>query len=234
MDVILCCIIYLKYGSLLIILFEEVLGAAVDSVRSNINFIPDIFMIFLFMCIFLTFLLYFIPGELEETAAELEMCRRKLATLRSQKESAAMAPPTPGATLPGVKIEGGDRGTGGEKTSRESRELEAALEEAKVLELATSYCVVCILIGTKRIVLHMGGTSHLCAFFEGLISTKSILLQGILIFRFCMTLTHVLRGMLNHVNTSPYRVLLQRKCKVYQCAMMPVLKMEGHQKVCEM
>lgn len=52
-DVFLCCIIYLKYGSLLIILFEEVLGAAVASLRSNINFMPDILMIFLFMCIFL-------------------------------------------------------------------------------------------------------------------------------------------------------------------------------------
>lgn len=86
-----------------------------------------------------------------------------------------MAPPTPGATLPGVKIEGGDRATGGEKTSRESRELEAALEEAKVLQLATSSRVVCILIGTKRVFLHMGGNSHLCSFCEGLIFTKSIL-----------------------------------------------------------
>ena len=50
------------------------------------------------------------PGELEETAGDLELCRRKLATLRSQKEAAAIAPPTPGTTQLGVKIEGGDRG----------------------------------------------------------------------------------------------------------------------------
>lgn len=60
------------------------------------------------------------------------MCRRKLATLRSQKESTLVGPPTPGATMPGVKIEGGDRVAGPEKVSRETRELEAALEEAKV------------------------------------------------------------------------------------------------------
>lgn len=182
MDVFLCCIISLKFGSYSLSCFKKFWSAPANSVRSKIDFVPDIFMYFSFICIFLTFLtflLHFISGELEETAAELEMCRRKLATLRSQKESAAMAPPTPGATLPGVKIEGGDRGTGGEKTSRESRELEAALEEAKVFQVATSYHVVCILVGTKRIVLHMGGTSHLCSFFEGPISTNNILVQGI-------------------------------------------------------
>jgi hypothetical protein len=71
------------------------------------------------------------PGELEETAGDLELCRRKLATLRSQKDAAA-APPTPGSVQLGVKIEGGDRGSGTDKISREARELEAALEETKV------------------------------------------------------------------------------------------------------
>ncbi|KAG0630974.1 hypothetical protein M758_1G217700 [Ceratodon purpureus] len=72
-----------------------------------------------------------LAGELEETAGELELCRRKLATLRSQKEAAAAAAPTPGSI--GVKIEGGDRGSGTDKVSREARELEAALEETKTL-----------------------------------------------------------------------------------------------------
>lgn len=73
------------------------------------------------------------PGELEETAGDLELCRRKLATLRSQKEAAAaVAPPTPGTAQLGVKIEGGDRGSGNDKVSREACELEAALEETKV------------------------------------------------------------------------------------------------------
>lgn len=60
------------------------------------------------------------------------MCRRKLATLRSQKESGAVAPPTGGAGQLGVKIDGGDRISGTGKVSREARELEAALEETKV------------------------------------------------------------------------------------------------------
>lgn len=60
------------------------------------------------------------------------MCRRKLATLRSQKEAGAVAPPTGGAAQLGVKIEGGDRTSGNDKVSREARELEAALEETKV------------------------------------------------------------------------------------------------------
>lgn len=71
-------------------------------------------------------------GELEETAADLEMCRRKLATLRSQKEAAAVAPPTVGTPKLGVKNEVGDRVPGADKASREARELEAALEETKV------------------------------------------------------------------------------------------------------
>jgi len=72
------------------------------------------------------------PVELEETASELEMCRRKLATLRSQKEAGAVAPPIGGAAQLGIKTEGGDRISGTDKVSREARELEAALEETKV------------------------------------------------------------------------------------------------------
>jgi E3 ubiquitin-protein ligase BRE1 len=68
------------------------------------------------------------------------MCRRKLATLRSQKETAAVALPTVGAAHLGVKTEGGDRVSGSEKVSREARELEAALEETKVhLELPLDF-----------------------------------------------------------------------------------------------
>ncbi|XP_024390952.1 E3 ubiquitin-protein ligase BRE1-like 2 [Physcomitrium patens] len=74
-----------------------------------------------------------LTGELEETAADLEMCRRKLATLRSQKEAAAVAPPTVGTPKLGVKNEVGDRVPGADKASREARELEAALEETKTL-----------------------------------------------------------------------------------------------------
>lgn len=72
------------------------------------------------------------PGELEETAAELEMSRRKLSTLRSQKEAGVVAPPTGGGAQHGVKNEGGDRKSETDKISREARELAAALEEAKV------------------------------------------------------------------------------------------------------
>ncbi|KAG0581595.1 hypothetical protein KC19_4G263900 [Ceratodon purpureus] len=74
-----------------------------------------------------------LAGELEETAAELEMCKRKLATLRSQKDAAAIVPPTLGAGHLGVKTEGGDRVSGSDKVSREARELEAALEQTKTL-----------------------------------------------------------------------------------------------------
>jgi len=80
---------------------------------------------------YLTFL-NICPGDLEETAAELEMCRQKLAKLRSQKDAAAIAPHAVGVGPLGVKIEGGDRNSGTEKVSREARELEAALEETKV------------------------------------------------------------------------------------------------------
>jgi E3 ubiquitin-protein ligase BRE1 len=84
------------------------------------------------------------PGELEETAGDLELCRRKLATLRSQKDAAA-APPTPGSVQLGVKIEGGDRGSGTDKISREARELEAALEETKVqLMISCRLYSICI------------------------------------------------------------------------------------------
>lgn len=92
-------------------------------------------------CVTLTFINIF-PGELEETVAELEMCRRKLATLRSQKESAAAAPPTIVAGHLGVKTEGGDRVSGLDKVSREARELEAALEETKVQRSISHVCTV--------------------------------------------------------------------------------------------
>lgn len=72
-------------------------------------------------------------GELEEASAELETSRRKLAALRSQKEDMFVGPPTPGAMQPGVKFEFGDGIAGPEKASREARELEASLEEAKVI-----------------------------------------------------------------------------------------------------
>nr|XP_024387250.1 E3 ubiquitin-protein ligase BRE1-like 2 isoform X2 [Physcomitrium patens] len=74
-----------------------------------------------------------LSGELEETASELELCRRKLATLKSQKEAAAVGMPTIASVQLSAKIEGGDRVSGAEKLSREARELEAALEEMKTL-----------------------------------------------------------------------------------------------------
>ncbi|KAL3691986.1 hypothetical protein R1sor_005637 [Riccia sorocarpa] len=69
-------------------------------------------------------------GELEESAGELETSRRKLAALRSQKESvAAPTTPTPQATS---KSEHGEK-AGADKVTKETRELEASLEEAKTL-----------------------------------------------------------------------------------------------------
>lgn len=85
----------------------------------------------------------FFSGDLEETVAELEMCRRKLAALRTQKETAVVAPSTTGATL-GVKIEGSERVGGPEKISKENREFEAALEEAKVQTFAKVFVVLLI------------------------------------------------------------------------------------------
>ena len=79
-------------------------------------------------------------GELEEIAAELEIYRRKLATLCSKKKTAAIALPTVGAAHLNVKTKGGDRVSGSEKVSREARELEAALKETKVhLELPLDF-----------------------------------------------------------------------------------------------
>lgn len=120
------------------------------------------------------------PGELEETASELEMCRRKLATLRSQKEAGAVAPPTGGAAQLGVKMEGGDRISGTGKVSREARELEAALEETKVqlmLVLAgfipfafhvcknqcqrSSYEVICIILAASHVCMTGHGSTLL-------------------------------------------------------------------------
>jgi E3 ubiquitin-protein ligase BRE1 len=74
-----------------------------------------------------------LAGELEEAAAELEMSRRKLSTLRSQKEAGVVAPPTGGGAQHGGKNEVRERKSETDKISREARELEAALEEAKTL-----------------------------------------------------------------------------------------------------
>ncbi|KAL2622082.1 hypothetical protein R1flu_002287 [Riccia fluitans] len=69
-------------------------------------------------------------GELEESAAEIETSRRKLAALKSQKESVSgPTTPTPHATS---KSDNGEK-TGAEKVTKEARELEASLEEAKTL-----------------------------------------------------------------------------------------------------
>lgn len=68
-------------------------------------------------------------GELEEYTAELETNRRKLAALRIQKESVAgTTTPSPHTTS---KTEHGEK-IGAEKVNKETKELEASLEEAKV------------------------------------------------------------------------------------------------------
>jgi hypothetical protein len=74
-------------------------------------------------------------GELEETAADLETSRRKLASLRDQKD-VVVAPPAPGL-VPGTKSDHGGKGSS-EIFFKESKELESALEEAKVCTIATS------------------------------------------------------------------------------------------------
>jgi hypothetical protein len=74
-------------------------------------------------------------GELEETAADLETSRRKLASLRNQKD-VVVAPPAPGL-VPGIKSDHGEKGSS-ENFFKESKELESALEEAKVCTIATS------------------------------------------------------------------------------------------------
>lgn len=70
-----------------------------------------------------------LSGELEETAADLETSRRKLASLRNQKD-VIVGPPTPGPA-PGTKSDHYEKG-GSEKVSKESKELEVAVDEAKV------------------------------------------------------------------------------------------------------
>lgn len=70
-----------------------------------------------------------LTGELEETAADLETSRRKLASLRNQK-NVVVGPPTP-SPVPGTKSDLTERG-GSEKATKEAKELEFALEEAKV------------------------------------------------------------------------------------------------------
>ncbi|KAG6544299.1 hypothetical protein Mapa_014302 [Marchantia paleacea] len=71
-----------------------------------------------------------LTSELEEYTAELETSRRKLAALRTQKESVAgTTTPSPHTTS---KSEHGEK-IGAEKVTKETRELEASLEEAKTL-----------------------------------------------------------------------------------------------------
>ncbi|CAM6087903.1 unnamed protein product [Calypogeia fissa] len=71
-----------------------------------------------------------LTGELEETATDLETSRRKLASLRNQKD-VVVGPPTPGP-VPGTKSDHSEKG-GSEKATKEAKELEFALEEAKSL-----------------------------------------------------------------------------------------------------
>ena len=72
-----------------------------------------------------------LAGELEEASLDLETSRRKLTTLRSQ-DSMLSGPPTPSATPTGKKFEFLDGVVGPDKLSKQARELEAGLEEAKV------------------------------------------------------------------------------------------------------
>jgi len=113
---------------------NTVTEGAVSNLLSNISilFFLGLFLFFQLTVISHLTSLNICPGELEETAAELEMCRQKLAKLRSQKDAAAVAPPTGGAGPLGVKSEGVGRNSSSDKVSREARELEAALEETKV------------------------------------------------------------------------------------------------------
>lgn len=110
------------------------------------------------------------PGELEEAAAELEMSRRKLSTLRSQKEAGFVAPPTGGGAQHGGKNEVRERKSETDKISREARELEAALEEAKVqlmLDLAVFALHVCDILckadSEKIVACHDCRTSPWCS-----------------------------------------------------------------------
>lgn len=66
-----------------------------------------------------------LTGELDEAVVELESTRRKLAALRSQKDALPVMP----GSKPGVKCESGEKS--GEKPLRDTKVLEAAVEEAK-------------------------------------------------------------------------------------------------------
>ncbi|KAJ7565730.1 hypothetical protein O6H91_02G072500 [Diphasiastrum complanatum] len=70
--------------------------------------------------------LIFLRDELEETLADLESSRRKVASFRTQKDVV----PTPGALL-SVRNDVGESGS--HRTSKDAKELEIALEEAQML-----------------------------------------------------------------------------------------------------
>jgi len=71
-------------------------------------------------------------GELEEARAALEASRRELSALRSQDVM-----PTPSATPTGNSSEFGNGVAARENFSKANCQLEAGLEEAKVLFLLT-------------------------------------------------------------------------------------------------
>lgn len=75
---------------------------------------------------------------MEEACADIESIRRQLAALRSQ-DATLSGPPTPSATPNRKVFEYADGGAAQEKKSKEHCQLEAGLEEAKVL---TSFTVV--------------------------------------------------------------------------------------------
>lgn len=79
-----------------------------------------------------------LAGELEEASLDLETSRRKLTTLRSQ-DTMLSGPPTPSATPTGKKFEFLDGVVGPERLSKQARELEAGLEEAKVSSTQKPY-----------------------------------------------------------------------------------------------
>lgn len=73
---------------------------------------------------------------MEEACADIESIRRQLAALRSQDASLS-GPPTPSATPTRKVYDNGDGGAAQEKISKENCQLEAGLEEAKVLNSFT-------------------------------------------------------------------------------------------------
>ena len=69
-------------------------------------------------------------GDLEETTAELEESRRKLVSLKTQRDA------TPGASIPVLHL--GNKNDMGDKSGDKNRELEdieAALEATKVMDV---------------------------------------------------------------------------------------------------